>query len=379
MQSLTPGAPQGAPTDTRVHALDHLRALAMLMGVVFHAALAYSPLVQPIWPGADRQNWWGVDAAIWLPHLIRMPLFFLVAGFFTAWLLAQRGGAGLARQRVRRILLPFLLAWPLVHVATSFSTQWAMQHVDHPAPLLVLFRQIMAMPDPPSLPLSTGHLWFLYYLLLFSLLLWVARSLDWDRFISKWLDAGPAVVSLSLPLLLWPGFMLTGAPHPAPEGLLPQFWAMLIYGPFFALGLGLHGRLHWLAPLQRWFWPGVLLCLGLYALFLLRLAEGATLTSTPWWWAAIEALIAGWGSLLALLAGLRWMQHANALMRYLAASSYWTYLWHLPILLTLQYLLMDHNWAWPLKFALCLSATLAICLLSYEWLVRRTALRRHVG
>ena len=37
----------------RIHYMDNLRALAMLAGVVFHAAFAYSPLMHPLWPAAD--------------------------------------------------------------------------------------------------------------------------------------------------------------------------------------------------------------------------------------------------------------------------------------------------------------------------------------
>ena len=36
------------------------------------------------------------------------------------------------------------------------------------------------------------------------------------------------------------------APHPAPEGLLPQFWALIFYGAFYALGTQLHARPDWL-------------------------------------------------------------------------------------------------------------------------------------
>ena len=67
------------PSD-RLHHMDHLRALAMLAGVLFHAALAYSPLMHGFWPLADRQASAGVDAVVWGMHLVRMPLFFLVAG-----------------------------------------------------------------------------------------------------------------------------------------------------------------------------------------------------------------------------------------------------------------------------------------------------------
>ena len=39
-----------------------------------------------------------------------------------------------------------------------------------------------------------------------------------------------------MPLLLVPALASVSAPHPAPEGLLPQFWAVAFYGAFYALG-----------------------------------------------------------------------------------------------------------------------------------------------
>ena len=45
----------------------------------------------------------------------------------------------------------------------------------------------------------------------------------------------------------------------------------------------------------------------------------------------------------------------------------------------IQYLLMDLELAWPLKFLLSSTATLALCLMSYQVLVRHTPLRRFVG
>src|SRR3546814_3362750 len=87
----------------RLHYMDHLRALAMLAGVFFHAALAYSPVMSGFFPTADRQTSAWVDVVVWGLHLVRMPLFFLVAGFFAAWVIDRRGGTALARQRVRRI------------------------------------------------------------------------------------------------------------------------------------------------------------------------------------------------------------------------------------------------------------------------------------
>jgi len=364
----------------REHAFDQLRALAMLAGVLFHAALAYSPLMNPFWPTADRQNWVGVDVLIWLSHLIRMPLFFLVAGYFTALVLTRRGMVGLARQRVSRILIPFVIAWPLVHISMTINIEWAIVAVNHPSGFLMMAREWLALPDRPRLPPRTGHLWFLYYLLLFSLLLWVVYSLELNKLLDRWFSASAMWVAFALPLLVLSGFTLTSAPHPAPESLLPQLWALFIFGPFFAFGVLVHGRLETLIPLQRWLWPGVLICLVLYGLYLLKLDQSEA--DNRWdslLIAALEAMIAGWGTLACLLAGLRWLTRPSRIMRYLAGSAYWTYLLHLPVLFALQFWLMDYAWPWPLKFGVSVTFTMLLCLLSYELIVRRTRLRSWVG
>ena len=83
--------------DDRVHYMDNLRALAMLAGVVFHAALAYSPFIHNYWPTAYAASSRLVDVLAWFVHLFRMPLFFPIAGFFAA-LLVRRHGTGASAQ-----------------------------------------------------------------------------------------------------------------------------------------------------------------------------------------------------------------------------------------------------------------------------------------
>lgn len=377
---------QAAVVAERIHALDHLRALAMLAGVLFHAALAHSVLMQPFWPTATGSASWAVDALAWLSHLLRMPLFFLIAGCFAAALLHARGMGGLMRQRVRRLLLPLLLAWPLVTLASIAIVGWAVEHVEASNPLLSLLRAARDTPDAPPMPLGTGHLWFLYYLLLFTVLLWIGRTLGLGRWLAAVMAQGPVRVALGLPLVLAVPFALTSAPHPAPESLFPALWALGLYGVFFALGVGLHGRLDWLAPLQRTGWPGLalglLVVLALHAGFLWRLRAGPADRLWPyadWPTALLEAAIAGWGTLLCLLAGLRGLARPTPLLRYLAGSAYAVYLVHLPLLFALQFVLLDAGLRGPLSFMLSVAGTLAGSLLIYELAVRRTPLRRWLG
>jgi len=90
----------------RRHDLDALRGHAMLLGIAIHGLLAYTGFPWAV-QDANQAPWLGgVFAMI---HGFRMPLFFLVSGFFTAMLWRKRGLKSLIKHRVKRILIPCLV------------------------------------------------------------------------------------------------------------------------------------------------------------------------------------------------------------------------------------------------------------------------------
>jgi glucan biosynthesis protein C len=362
--------------------MDNLRALAMLAGVLFHAALAYSPLMHPYFPTADRHNAPVVDAVAWLLHLFRMPVFFVVAGFFAATLAQRRGFGGLMRDRLRRIALPFVLFLPPVLWALSASTMHAAATAAHPSPVLQWLAQASAMADPPQAPPGTAHLWFLHYLLLFYVLAWVGRTLGLGRAFGA-LRTVPAIGwLLGLPLLLAPALAMVAAPHPAPESPLPQLWALLFFGAFFACGWFLHGDDALLDRLRRWMPLLLVGALVLHALFLRLLAghpPGPANPTATWPLALVQGFASAWSTLACLVGARALLARRTPLLRYLADISYWTYLVHLPLLFVVQYRLMDLDWHWGWKLLAAVATTLAACIASYELLVRRTPLRHLVG
>ena len=98
--------PPAAPTP-RFHELDALRATAMLLGIVLHAFLFLIPQAWPIQhPDPPALLYWTALNAI---HGFRMPVFFLLSGFFTAMLWERRGLRQLALHRAKRIALPLAL------------------------------------------------------------------------------------------------------------------------------------------------------------------------------------------------------------------------------------------------------------------------------
>jgi len=366
----------------RFHYLDNLRALAMLSGVLFHAALAYSPLAHAYLPTADRGQWVGVDVGLWFLHLFRMPLFFVVAGFFAALLVARRGLGGLFRNRLRRIALPFVIFWPLVYYALDYSTLRAAMTVQHPSPLLALIRQLAQGPGLPEQLPTTTHLWFLYYLMFFYVLVWAAQSFDLGALATRLRNLSPAHLLGLMPLLLVPALTSVSAPTQAPDSFLPQFWAFGFFGPFFVFGYLLYGReaiFERLRPFAPWL---LLASLALYSAFwtlLHRQTPNAQDPSASWLLALLEAYISVWMTGACLIFGKALLNRGNAVLRYFSEASYWIYIVHLPVLFAIQYRLLDVELPWAAKFAISVLATFALCLLSYHALVRRTPLGELLG
>lgn len=358
--------------DHRLHYLDNLRALAMLAGVLFHAALAYSPLMHNFWLTADRGYSAWVDAAAWFLHLFRMPLFFAIAGFFAAHLVARRGVSGMLNNRMARVLLPLVLFWPPVTAAIGWLAKQAASSVGNPPPLLELLRR----HDGPLLPPSLAHLWFLGYLLLFYVLIWIAKTAGW-RVAAGWtLVATPARLLAVAPLLLAPALVSVSAPTPAPEGLLPQLWAVVFYGMFFLFGYALHCRPSLLSRTRPLSAAMGFASLAAYTAFLWLLQARSRHPVAHLLEAVLQAYISVWMTVWCLQAGQACLNARRGWLRYLSDGSYWTYLVHLPVVFAIQFQLLDWDARWPLKWAISVLLTLTACLASYQLAVRRTVLGR---
>jgi len=98
----------------RYHDLDALRGFAMLLGIVIHALQSFIPIPIPVAPQDINQNPEIYGYVFNIIHGFRMPLFFLISGFFTAMLWRNLGLRDLLKHRARRILLPLVVMTPLM-------------------------------------------------------------------------------------------------------------------------------------------------------------------------------------------------------------------------------------------------------------------------
>ena len=369
----------------RLHALDAVRGGALLLGVVFHACLAFMPGPQ-IWIVEDASQSVALSVMFYVLHIFRMSVFFLLAGFFARLMLKRRGLVGFVANRAVRIAAPLVAFWPFTLGSIIAVLIWvAVRANGGVAP--------QGEPPPPltaeTFPLT--HLWFLYVLLIFyaGALLLRALVVALDRgggFRAGVVDpvvklvAGPAAAMfLAAPVFAalyfaprW--YMWFGVPTPD-TGLFPNWTALAAYGVAFGFG--------WLVSrqqeiLQDWarHWPanlglGIACAIGCLAMV------GVTPVLTPaepgldrLLYAAMYAL-AIWGWTLGLVGfAVRFCAGHSSARRYIADASYWIYIVHLPIVLVLQAALAPYAWPWFVKFPLILAVAFALMLASYQLMVR---------
>ena len=172
----------------RYYGLDALRGAMMLLGIVLHASEFYLAAPPPQLAGLpiDRNTSYLFDVVFHFIHSFRMPLFFLLAGFFAALLVEKRGLAGTYRDRAARVLSPLVAGAITVVPITLFGMLGliiairfsVMQLLPERDQLDTLKRELEAAGAPVD-KITILHLWFLLYLCYFYLLLpacmWLVR------------------------------------------------------------------------------------------------------------------------------------------------------------------------------------------------------------
>lgn len=356
----------------------------MLLGIFLHGAISFMTLNFG-WPARDVNLHWTFDLMVGLIHGFRMQLFFFLAGFFARLLHERLGAAAYAKQRLKRIGLPFLIGMVTVMPVVGMVWAWGMQWMEKPT--VMVFQ-----PDGKLDSIPTGHLWFLEYLLAFYALslvvVWLARRLPagcfsvgdraFDWFLRSPLRALP-LLPLTV-LCLWNGPMW-GEIEQAGVSFFPKLRAVAYYGLFFVVGWWLHRRRHQLSELSHYLKSGF--AFGLLAIFI----HGTIIVSAPKPaqadYLALKITSLSCAALYAWLMTfavtgwfLRFAGQHQPWVRYLADASYWCYLVHLPLVLCLQIVVAK----WPvngwLKFSGIMLVTMALLLASYHWCVRYTWIGR---
>ena len=320
----------------RLYSLDFLRAFALLMGVLLHVLMLF---LEPFDGSEPRLS--ASIIFIWI-HTWRMPLFMLLAGFFTALSLSKRDTGNYALNRLIRLGVPLLLLWSVIPAIDEGTSEL----FKIPELISYIFYDI-------PFTLRLDHLWFLYYLLFFYgvlLLLKTTAPLIFSLVIDFEL-------SLSRVLYLWMPILILLSPLNKPIGgifgEIPitfgeiNLGSMLFMASFFIIGMQAHKSSQFLENLQRTrFWLPSLIVFSLIPIGLL--AWGGV-KDEPFAFAGLLELwivnsLSGSAALLLVLSimglAMNKISSTGHVLRWLVRLSYPIYVFHLMFVVSVSGTLM---------------------------------------
>ncbi|MGC3982474.1 MAG: acyltransferase family protein [Steroidobacteraceae bacterium] len=346
--------------------LDWLRVIAVFMLLFYHTGMLF------VGWGWHIQNAETISALGWpmdIAHRLRMPLLFMIAGAGMWFALQRRNAAQVAAERSLRLLLPlvagmFLIVPPQLYFERVFHGQWQGGYA------AFLWERVFQFRLYPQGDFAWHHLWFIAYLYVYALLL-LPLCRWWPR--KPQLRPGSWLYLLALPLCV--NEALLKSIFPETHNLVRDWYVfdhyllLTVYGFLLA---SIPGCWDWLSAQRRCALAVALLTASVVISLLVSgvIAHGGTVD-------AFLANVFTWLALIAILGyGHRYLSFQNPLLRWARDASYPIYILHQSVIIVIGYFVIQRSWSPWLKFGVVVSATLLICVLLYQLLLRRFAVLR---
>ena len=361
----------------RVYALDAMRAIMMLLGIVIHSSITYASIGDvTAWPLNDPNNSLVFDIVVVLIHSFRMPVFFVSAGYFGALLFYKKGPKAMMINRVKRILLPFLLGVLIIYPCVFFAFKYSMAAFND---VLSPFNNALNLIfSGKFIPFNIIHLWFLYFLMMYAILGWLIAMIFNKK--SPFTTSANKVFTcilqnfwlrlLCMTVLLFLCLYWMDSPYLKTYNTWSIDPASFItYFIFFGTGWILY-RTNSLENLKHYpIWQLII------ALLLFLISTFSPWLSEVWLLNAKLALTAIYSSLFIfgfIAFFLTYFNSYSPRLTYIMDAAYWVYIIHLPIVAFIPGLLAGVSLPSGIKFGITISVTAIFCFGTYKYFVRGT-------
>ena len=380
------------PTSTRRYELDWLRTLVVLCLIPVHTTSLFTTTHDLFLK--EPQTSAGMELISAFGGAFGMPVLFFVSGAATWYALGSRTRGQYARERVTRLLVPLIFAsfaiLPFQVYAVALSNPSLVSNIGIPIysphfldSLLTFYPQylygygyFLTHPSIDGFIVFVGHLWFVLYLFVFSLLalpLFAYLRSQRGRRLIEWAGAtcGRAgmIFALAAPLVL-----VDAVAHLIWRGV-GAIAEILIYIVCFIFGYALYGDARIRQAIQR-VWP-MALVLGLIVWSLAQsLLVQHPLPSYDNFSGAILNIplrgIIAWLWIIGLLGfAQKYLSRDSALLGYLSDAAYPIYVLHVSAIMWVGYLLL--GWSAPIlvKFGVIMIASFALTFAVYDLVIKR--------
>ena len=358
----------------RRYDIDWLRVLAVLLLFPFHTARIF-----------DTNSGWYVKNAVlsealtyflFYVHPWHMALLFLLAGVSTWFALGFRSGGQYVKERFIRLLIPLIFG--LLVIVPPQSYFGLLGHTGFSGSYLEWYPNYFSI-NPADMDgyflggFALGHLWFILFLFLFSLLalplfLYLRRR-DSGKRITGWLAS-----FCSLPGTIF----LLAIPLYVMYRLIDFYPSPLYFITCFIYGFILVADSRFEKAIDRH--KAVALVLGpvLYLFVAYFQVFSGFPRGVPSW--VIDAYVTGfapWFFLISILGyGRKYLNSSNKFLRYTGEASYPVYILHQTVIVIIGFYVVQWNAGIPTKYVTILVAAVIVSMIIYDLLIKRTNVTR---
>lgn len=355
----------------RYYAFDALRATMMFLGIVIHSSMSYNHSADMAWPLRAKETSVVFHFLVDFIHAFRMPVFFVISGFFGALLFYDKSPEQMLRNRFKRIFLPFLVFLVALNpfIVYSFRFCRAVFEEELPPTLIGHFSSFWSY-----VPFGLYHLWFLYYLFLISCLVYLIAKLS-QRIAAVTSDKlfglifkNPVYRLLALSSISFIVLVLFNSKSfETSISWIPDLGILMYFLVFYLTGWLLYRSNELVSTLKQL--DLVTTTIGVLAFCIKFLLENqmnlVTLQLT-------NSLISSALTIGLIGLFLRFADLPNKYVAYLVNSAYWVYLIHFSIAVLLTALIDHLSVSVYLKSFIVLTTTATICLITYHFFIRNT-------
>lgn len=355
----------------RRYDLDWLRVIVFGLLIFYHVGMFFVP-----WGWHIKNNiiydW--LKYPMYFVNQWRLPILFVISGMGTCFALSFRSGKIFAFERLRRLGIPLVFGMlvivpPQIYIERIADGDFTGNYWNY-------YTTVAFVGTYPDGNISWHHLWFLPYLLIYSLILlplflylrsepnsWILQSLR--TIIARPLGLYVMVIPLYFTEALMEPFF------PINRALIGDWFALINYMLFFLFGF-------LLINIQKAFWPALekirfkALWIGVFGFALLLLIIRQEDSVYTHFIEALVKVINLWSWILVLFGfAAQFLNYKSTWLSYCNTAVYPFYILHQTIIIVLGYYLMDLPLGFLPKCSIMVVGTFVISWLLYEFLIKR--------
>jgi glucan biosynthesis protein C len=363
-------------TPFRRYDLDWLRLVCIVILLFYHTGMWFNT-----WGWHVKNNELSRSFEFWMVwlHPWRMPLLLFISGAGTYMALGKRTRTQYVRERFRRLFIPLLFGMFVV-----VPPQIYYEHIARYANYWEFYKTVFEFKPYPAGNFSWHHLWFVMYLLVYSLALlpFLAfirseRSVSFKQKARRWLTRPlgmlliPSGFIFLTQLILRPFF-------PEQTNALTDPAYIVFYGCFFFFGILFYSDTQLWESVERnrmkLLPAAILILIPFYGVFLhwhkvidIGIYNEDTLDIIF----DISSMFLSWFTLITAIGfGQHYLNKPNKILPYTNEGLYPFYILHQTVIIWLGYYICKLDWSIAAKFFAISIATLAFCIAFYMLAIR---------